>query len=330
MLLVRLHCCGSVRYILWRRLKRKFLPGSHHNGRPRAAAVDCVHMAVVLCAPIGVLTYQKRAAVVKKDPKAYPWERGHLRRRFNGCVRHLRRDAVVAANWTYGSQLNVLGGVKTITDQDHYIQHWVYLYYRHLFSAQSEQEALSFLKTHGATHVMLTQKGVFSRSRTYSFIGSDANRDRRFGFSKLYRDRRNTHETHFRMIPRGGTPLSSLEVDVVSAEKRVVTVHFRTGDTVSKEVVWDANNPSLIKFEDSGVILHFDFEGKPYIGYYIPPLGWGSLAVKLFIRGDHSNAFVPVYPIGEEDLIKVKVWEIHYPPDIKEHPKYLTTEPDKD
>lgn len=292
------------------------------------SAAVVVFISVLLCAPIG--GYLPEAmAVAKKVRKPIPG-RGALADTFQWMYETLPQDTVVAANWTYGSQLNVLGGVKTITDQDHYIQHWVYLYYRHLFSAQSEQEALSFLKTHGATHVMLTQKGVFSRSQTYSFIGSDANIDRRFGFSKLYRDRRNTHETHFRMIPRGGTPLSSLEVDGVSAEKRVVTVHFRTGDTVSKEVVWNANNPSLIKFEDSGVILHFDFEGKPYIGYYIPPLGWGSLAVKLFIRGDHSNAFVPVYPVGEEDLIKVKVWEIHYPPHIKEHPKYLTTEPDNE
>ena len=67
----------------------------------------------------------------------------------------LPNTAVVVANWSYGSQLNVLGGVKTVTDQDTYIQHWIHLYYKHVIYAKTEREALEFLKTHGATHLML-------------------------------------------------------------------------------------------------------------------------------------------------------------------------------
>ena len=70
----------------------------------------------------------------------------------------LSRTAVVAAHWAYGSQLNVLGGVKTIVDQDTYIPHWVHLYQEHVHKADAEQETLAFLKTHGVTHVMLTSK----------------------------------------------------------------------------------------------------------------------------------------------------------------------------
>ena len=66
--------------------------------------------------------------------------------------------AVVAARWGFGSQLNVLGGVKTIIDQDHYIQHWIHLYNEHIRDAPDAQAALEFLKTHGATHLMLTQR----------------------------------------------------------------------------------------------------------------------------------------------------------------------------
>ena len=70
----------------------------------------------------------------------------------------LPRNAIVAGNWSYGSQLNVLGGVKTIVDQDTYIPQWIALYDKHIHQAASEQEALTFLKTHGATHIMLTKK----------------------------------------------------------------------------------------------------------------------------------------------------------------------------
>ena len=80
---------------------------------------------------------------------------------------------VMAANWGYGSQLNVLGGVKTIVDQDHFIQHWIYFYYRHVYCAQSEQEALEFLKTHGATHLMLIGTDFIPGAREASFVGSD-------------------------------------------------------------------------------------------------------------------------------------------------------------
>ncbi len=68
---------------------------------------------------------------------------------------NLPRDAIVAADWRYGSQLNVLAGVKTIIDQDTYIQDWIHLYHKHVVYSRTQREALEFLKTHGATHLML-------------------------------------------------------------------------------------------------------------------------------------------------------------------------------
>ena len=70
----------------------------------------------------------------------------------------LPRTAVIAADWGYGNQLNVLAGVKTITDPDHYIPHWIDLHNRHVRFARSEREALEFLKTHSATHILFTKK----------------------------------------------------------------------------------------------------------------------------------------------------------------------------
>ena len=97
----------------------------------------------------------------------------------------LPQDAVVAANWSYGSRLNVIGGVKTITDQDTFIPHWIHLYYRHVYCGQSASEALAFLKTHGTTHLMLTERGLISKAWRYSYIGSDEDSDRRFRFTRL-------------------------------------------------------------------------------------------------------------------------------------------------
>lgn len=121
----------------------------------------------------------------------------------------LQNTAIVAAGWSYGSQLNVLGGVKTVIDQDHYIQHWIHLFSTYISDATDARAALEFLKTHGATHLMLTQRQ--------------------------------------------------------------------------------------------------------------PP--------EVFLQGELSEAFVPVYPTENFTEASVKVWEIHYPSDIQSNPKYLATEP---
>jgi len=143
---------------------------------------------------------QMRRAMPGDTPaaKAFEWMKAEL-----------PHTAVVAANWEFGSQLNVLGGVKTVIDQDHYIQHWIHLYNTHVREATDARDALEFLKTHGATHLMLTQKQ--------------------------------------------------------------------------------------------------------------PP--------EVFLQGELRDAFVPVYPTDNFTEANVKVWQLHYPPEIQPNPKYLATEP---
>ena len=128
---------------------------------------------------------------------------------FEWMKAELPPTAVVAARWGFGSMLNVLGGVKTVIDQDHYIQHWIHLYKENVRDATEARAALEFLKTHGATHLMLTQRQ--------------------------------------------------------------------------------------------------------------PP--------EVFLQGELSEAFVPVYPTENFTEARAKVWEIHYPSDIQSNPKYLATEP---
>ena len=83
-----------------------------------------------------------------------------------------------------------------------------------------------------------------------------------------------------------------------------------------------------VDIEDGGLVLDFDSETRLNRAYYIPPLGWNSLAVKLFLRGEHTDIFVPVYPTEDNTATDIKVWEIRYPSDIETDEKYLTTEPE--
>ena len=87
---------------------------------------------------------------------------------------HLPENAVVAAEWSYGTQLNVLGGVRTITGPDHYLPSWIQLYHQHVERAKNEQEALEFLFSHEATHLMMTTEKqpehTLLRSKTLSGV----------------------------------------------------------------------------------------------------------------------------------------------------------------
>ena len=145
-------------------------------------------------------------ATTRKMRQGSPGDRPVVKA-FQWMKDELPHTAVVASNWRYGSMINVLGGVKTIIDQDHYIQNWIYLYNRHVLHAPHVQEALEFLKTHQATHLMIANKH--------------------------------------------------------------------------------------------------------------PPK---------YIRSTPSfNVFVPIFPTSNFEKSMVKVWEIHYPPDIETNPKYLKT-----
>ena len=255
--------------------------------------------------------------------------KGSLLKTFQWMKTELSQDNVVAATWDLGTQLNVLGGVKTIIDPDHYIQHWILLYYRHVFLAQSEQEALSFLKTHHATHLMLTDIGVAFNSERYSVLGSDKNNDREFKFHKLKKID-TPIGTPIRIVPKLQViPLVYTDIAAQTHEDVTVTANFRNHKPVSKTFRLNTNRETkkAIDVEIGGLILYFDIKKRLRNVYYVPPIGWSCLAVKLFMRDEYSEAFVPVYPNNNDDIAEVKVWEIHYPSEIETDDKYLATEP---
>ena len=111
---------------------------------------------ILFCSPVGGHANRAISTAVKSR-RATPG-RGSLAQAFDWMKDNLPSTAVVAAHWNHGSQLNVLAGVKTIVDQDHYISHWIDLYRQHVNFAKTEREALEFLKSHTATHLMLTVK----------------------------------------------------------------------------------------------------------------------------------------------------------------------------
>lgn len=252
-------------------------------------------------------------------------DEGELKNAFQWLKEHTE-NAIVAATWEYGIQLNVFSGAKNIIDTDHYLQHWVHLYCRHVFCAQSEAEALSFLKTHNATHLLLANLEVIHRAEALSFIGSDAANDRQFRFYTFVQTDAPTEETERLTLQE--TPLEFVDMTSPTSEKRKITAHFREGTTVLREV--DLHPEAIeqmipIDLENGGVLLYFDAEKQLQNAQYLPSVGWNSLVVKLYFRRSQSDAFIPVFPIENSDTAAVKIWEIQYPNDTKKDNKYLET-----
>ena len=81
---------------------------------------------------------------------------GELAEAYAWMKTELTENAVVAAEWSYGSQLNVLAGVRTVTGPDHYLPYWIQLYHQHVERAKNEQEVIEFLFSHDVTHLMIT------------------------------------------------------------------------------------------------------------------------------------------------------------------------------
>ena len=84
-----------------------------------------------------------------------------------------------------------------------------------------------------------------------------------------------------------------------------------------------------IDIGNGGIVFYFSPNARLQKTYVIPPSGWNSFAVKLFFRGEHTGAFVPIYPTDKNNIAEVKMWKINYPSNIKKDNKYLATEPDE-
>ena len=254
--------------------------------------------------------------------------KGSLAQTLDWMKNTLPENAVVAANWSYGSRLNVLGGVKTVTDQDTFIPHWIYLCYRHVYCGQSSREALTFLKTHGATHLMLTEWGLTSKAWRYSYIGSDENGDRRFGFTRLI----SLSDKRLSRIEQ--TPFLYIETPHTTSPPDFLTAHLKGGNIAELPYVAFKGGERYLRKTSSnnhshgGVILYYDDNMRLSNAYYMSTIGWQSLSVRLYFLGDLPEIFVPIYSANGDDIASVKVWEIHYPPDIETDERYLTMQPE--
>ncbi len=287
-----------------------------------------------------------------------------FREAFEWLKNNTSPQAVVAAWWDYGSQINELGRRATIIDEEQNI-YWVHLAARHLMLAQNEEETLEFLKTHHATHLLLSYREI-KNLLPISGIGSDSNYDKRCKIGYLRMQSQSIYpggdgilELHSRVgfpvddevkidsdfYPKRSLLLvhASVPIKLVNnqttliGQPRATVFHRRQRKelTISQvflggfKKTWEmADLPGCLLLNQGPLLSNESSLPSIISASYLPEIARNSLLVKLFLLNEHSSSFQLIYssPTAPWDNPPVKIWEIHYPAEIQTNPEYLKTE----
>ena len=191
--------------------------------------VTLIPMAVLYWGPAGRIVPQSAGIAALRPPRpsietteAYRWISENIGSNSSG------ERPIVAARWGVGSQLNVLADARTIDDQDLWKHYWIYLSSRHLYCAESETEALQFLKTRSADYWFLQLRDLADRpAQSIEWLGSGAEIDRSIGFSRY-------------MWEQGGSEAFDLVFE--NATNKIFRIHYPPDLTVPPELyeAWTA------------------------------------------------------------------------------------------
>jgi len=139
-------------------------------------------------------------------------------------------NAVFAHWWDYGYWLQSLGERATILDGGNAITYWNHLMGRHVLTGTNDEDALEFLYSHNATHLLIDSSEI-GKYTAYSSIGADENYDRFSWISSFTLDDRQTLETAntTKYIYSGGTSTDEDIIWVDENGKEVLLPGKKTG-----------------------------------------------------------------------------------------------------
>ena len=284
-----------------------------------------------------------------------------MRQAFNWMQENLPQKAVIAASWEYGSFLNLHANRATIIDEEQ-ISYWVHLMNRHVMLGHTEEEALEFLKTHHATHLLITQRAI-NLLPTLSQLGSDENLDRRCAIFRFGEHVENiliepSGENCYRYLipgskatideplqwegeiyPPGGWKVSSVYLQVDRENQslpklKAALVEVEAGkqifrlrpEAISINGRWIRQEGNVLPCT---LLIHASSNNpSDWHVLYLSQRARQSLMIRLYLFNESSEFFTPIYPPtnGPSTNYEVRLWEINYPPDVKPNPKYLLTQ----
>ena len=205
--------------------------------------------------------------------------------------------------------------LPVIIDEDHYLPYWIYLTYRHLFCAQSEEEALGFLKSRGITHIIFSYLDL-KELDMISALGSDERFDRLFHLIPLTPSKGETDRETLPLLP---ITSSGKIIKVELSEGRPRRAYLIEGQRVSPiKYIWYRGAEIKSSSPSAREALILFARKVRWRGFLLPEHGYRSLIIQLLLLNRPSPHFKLVYKNKE-----VSIWEVKYPRGITVNPSYL-------
>ena len=144
---------------------------------------------------------------------------------------------------------------------------------------------------------MFNQREVLNTD-TFSELGSDLHKDRFFLPQPLQLTNAETGKTK-QLINPDTTPFNKIDIELEESPF-TLTAHTKDGQKVTLPYVafigyLKEKSPNTVDDQNGGVVLYLDSRRHLQKAYYLPHIGWNSLIVRLYIRGEPSEAFEPIY-----------------------------------
>jgi len=249
-------------------------------------------------------------------------------------------NAVFAHWWDYGYWVQTGFERATITDGGNVIGSWNYFMGRHVLMGHTEEEALEFLKTHDATHLLMISDEI-GKYPAFSSIGSDQNYDKYSWINTFNLDTSQTQELRNKTIlvyrgtfaldedfvyednlfPGSSSGIGAILIPVTEKEdginfERPQVVLFYRDKQVNVPLDCVFYDGKEIVFGDDGMHGCFMFiptiegnnQGNPVgAGLYLSNRVRQTLFAKLYLYGQESSNFKVVY--NDESNLPLAIYQ---------------------
>ncbi len=213
------------------------------------------------------------------------------------------KEAVFAHWWDYGYWVQTLGNRATVLDGGNAIVYWNYLMGRHVLTGNNQEEALEFLYTHNATHLLIDSSDI-GKYTAFSSIGSNENYDRYSWIPTMLSNKNQAQETRNGEI-RTYQRATALDQDILY-EKNGEEIFLPSGNTVLVGIIIEnIKTENQISFEQPEAVFQYQNQQikipMKYIYYNGEFFDYGSgleATTYLFQKIETENGKVTIDDLG--------------------------------
>ena len=308
--------------------------------------VACLTLSIAICISTGGVPYLLPNWISQNAIGSIP--ASYEIKAFNWLKTHTPAKSVVAAWWAHGSRIEALAERATIIDQQHNPPR-IRSMAREVFCTESPEEALKFLKSHKATHLMILARDMFNSLKNISILGSLQDTGRNI-LTEPFRIHEQTsrssnssqEKSTQQMSPQSSDSLAYtteryLPCSLKDSSIKYVEIEYKPDGNFHKAAIRidDMNiSPMYVIFDDrkreknvegsgclvvTNVDVHHPYRTLEYKhAVYFNEKACNLLAFQLYFLGRHTDHFEQVYPTQEMETENsspfddIKIWKINY------------------